>query len=133
VQDSWLHNPVNTGSAPHHDVLQSTNARFIRVLHNRLENQHTQTSCILLKADLGPISDVVVDGNLMNGGGYTFYWYDAGHRISNGRITNNRFMRAPHGGFWPKGGFHGPRAFNASTLPTWTNNVWHDNNEQIPR
>jgi hypothetical protein len=130
VYDSWLHDPSGAGSA-HDDVIQSTNATSIRIVHNRLENQHTQTSCILLKADLGPISDVVVDGNLLNGGGYTFYWYDANYRISNGRVTHNRFQRAPQG-FWPKGGYYGPNATQAQTAPVWTDNAWYDTGAQIP-
>ncbi|MEV0136113.1 hypothetical protein AB0H83_47715, partial [Dactylosporangium sp. NPDC050688] len=131
VQDSWLHDPKGTGSAQHNDVIQSTNAIYIRILHNRLENQHTQTSCILLKADIGSISDVVVDSNLMNGGGYSFYWYDANYKITNGRVTNNKFMRQSGGGFWPKGGYHGTQALQASQLPTWSNNTWNDNGQQI--
>ncbi|GAA1538997.1 hypothetical protein GCM10009827_067760 [Dactylosporangium maewongense] len=133
VQDSWLHDPGGSGSAQHNDVIQSTNATYVRILHNRLENQHTQTSCILLKADIGPISDVVVDSNLMNGGGYSFYWYDAGYKITNGKVTNNKFMRQSGGGFWPKGGYYGTQALNASTLPTWSNNTWADNGQQIGR
>ncbi|GIH07201.1 hypothetical protein Rhe02_52680 [Rhizocola hellebori] len=131
VQDSWLHDPRGTGSAQHNDVIQSTNATYVRILHNRLENQHTQTSCILLKADIGPISDVVVDSNLMNGGGYSFYWYDAKYKISNGKVTNNKFMRAAGGGYWPKGGYHGTQAFSATALPQWSNNTWNDNGQQI--
>ncbi|MET7399914.1 hypothetical protein ABZS66_41165, partial [Dactylosporangium sp. NPDC005572] len=131
VQDSWLHDPNGVGSAQHNDVIQSTNAKYIRILHNRLENQHTQTSCILLKADIGSISDVVVDSNLMNGGGYSFYWYDANYKITNGKVTNNKFMRASGGGFWPKGGYYGTQAFSASTMPQWSNNTWNDNGQQI--
>ena len=131
VQDSWLHDPGGTGSAQHNDVIQSTNAVYIRILHNRLENQHTQTSCILLKADIGSINDVVVDSNLMNGGGYSFYWYDAGYKITNGKVTNNKFMRQSGGGFWPKGGYYGTQAFQASQLPQWSNNTWNDNGQQI--
>ncbi|WP_238017043.1 hypothetical protein KZZ52_06090 [Dactylosporangium sp. AC04546] len=131
VQDSWLHDPNGVGSAQHNDVIQSTNAKYIRILHNRLENQHTQTSCILLKADIGSISDVVVDSNLMNGGGYSFYWYDANYKITNGRVTNNKFMRASGGGFWPKGGYYGTQAFSASTMPQWSNNTWNDSGQQI--
>ncbi|HMJ16081.1 MAG TPA: hypothetical protein VK524_31915 [Polyangiaceae bacterium] len=135
VHDSWLHDPYR-GATTHNDVIQSTNAHHLRIVHNRLDNQHTQTSCILLKADLGPISDVVVDRNLMNGGGYTFYWYDhntGNYRITNGSITNNRFMRAPTGGFWPKGGYYGTHVFRAAQLPVWSGNVWHDTGAVLPR
>jgi hypothetical protein len=138
IQDSWLHDPQGESSlgnpdGQHHDVIQSTNATYIRILHNTLHNAYNQTSNILLKADIGTISDVIVDGNLMNGGGYTFYWYDGGnYKISNGRVTNNRFMRQAGGGVWPKGGYYGTHAINATTNPTWTNNVWDDTGAQIP-
>lgn len=134
IQDSWLHDPSGTDGAQHNDVIQSTNATYIRILHNRLENPHQQTSCILLKADLGPISNVVVDSNLMAGGGYSFYWYDANDyskHISNGTVTNNRFLRSPNGGFFAKGGMYGPDAFRATSSPAWSNNAWQDTGQQI--
>lgn len=31
-----------------------------------------------------------------------------------------------------EGGVFGPQATQATTLPTWTNNVWDDNGTQIP-
>src|SRR5262249_21946351 len=109
VYDSWLHDPRGLSGMNHNDVIQTTQTQHLRIIHNRLENQNTQTSCILLKADIGPITDVLVDRNLLNGGGYTVYWYDAGYRATNGTISNNRFMRTP-AGYWPNGGYHGPYA-----------------------
>jgi hypothetical protein len=134
IQDSWLHDPSGTNGAQHNDTIQSTNATFIRILHNRIENPHVQTSCILLKADLGSISDVLVDSNLFNGGGYTFYWYDSNdksNRITNGKVVNNRWLRSPGGGFFAKGGNYGPVATSANELPQWTNNAWEDNGQAI--
>jgi len=134
IQDSWLHDPSGLNGAQHNDVIQSTNATYIRILHNRLENPHQQTSCILLKADLGPISNVVVDSNLMAGGGYSFYWYDANDyskHISNGTVSNNRFLRSPAGGFFAKGGMYGPEAFRAQSAPAWSNNAWQDSGQAI--
>ena len=134
IQDSWLHNPVNAaGVDPHNDVIQSTNATRIRIIHNRLEHTPgaTQTSCILLKADIGPISDVIVDNNLINGGGYSVYWYDSGYKSTNGKFTNNRWMRSPTGGMWPKGGYWGPWASNAASAPVWSGNVWDDTGTPI--
>jgi hypothetical protein len=129
IQDSWLHDPSGTQGSQHNDVIQSTNADYIRILHNRLENPHTQTSCILLKADIGNISNVVVDSNLFNGGGYAFYWYDGNdhsHRISDGKVTNNRWLRSPGGGYFAKGGLYGPVATLAYDMPQWSGNAWQD-------
>jgi hypothetical protein len=136
IQDSWLHDPQGESSlgnadGQHHDVIQSTNATYIRILHNKLHNAYNQTSNILLKADIGSINDVIVDSNLMNGGGYTFYWYDANYKSTNGKVTNNRFMRQIGGGVWPKGGYYGTHAINSAQDPVWTNNVWDDNGAAI--
>ena len=150
VQDCWLHDPggnaiVNgvvtgdpTNSAQHNDVIQSTNAFYIKVVHNRMDNQHTQTSNMLLKADLGPISNVTVKNNLFNGGGISFYWYDQNNSLyhitqGNGEgVIGNHFQRAPTGGYFAKGGFYQPTASKAQTPPTtWSGNVWDDNGATV--
>ena len=46
-----------------------------------------------LKADQGPIHDVLVENNLFNGGGYTVYWYDANFKSTKGTVRNNRLRR----------------------------------------
>lgn len=159
VIDSWLHNPLCIQSSCHNDILQSTNGNCrlgidsingrvpgttdnndgnycIKLVHNRLENQHTQTSCILLKADQNNIHDVLVKDNLFNGGGYTVYWYDSNdlstYHSTNGHFINNRFMRTPSG-YWPKGGYWGTHAIRAGQLPEWSGNVWDDNGAPINR
>jgi hypothetical protein len=62
----------------------------------------------------------------LNGGGYSFYWYDAGYKATNGTVTNNRWLRSPDG-YYPKGGYWGPAAINATSPPAWSNNAWYDN------
>jgi hypothetical protein len=134
IQDSWLHDATGLNGAQHNDVIQSTHATYVRILHNRLDNAKVQTSCILLKADLGSISDVVVDSNLLNGGGYAFYWYDSNdhsYRITNGKVTNNRWLRTSDGGYYATGGRYGPVATRAYELPQWSNNAWYGSNEPI--
>lgn len=134
AHDSWLHDPQCIQDSCHNDIIQSTNANHIVINHNRFDNQHTQTSCILLKADLGPISNVTVKNNLCNGGGYGMYWYDANYKITQGTgegIHDNRWMRKVGGGYWPNGGYYGPWAPQASSLPSWYNNVWDDNGAAI--
>ncbi|HEV7454254.1 MAG TPA: hypothetical protein VGO07_03260 [Candidatus Saccharimonadales bacterium] len=158
IIDSWLHDPYCIQNSCHNDVMQSTDGNCtngvdgvigkvagttdtdtgnycIKIVHNRLENPNTQTSNILLKADQGPIHNVLEDNNLFNGGGYTLYWYDSTYQISQGIIRNNRFKRSPTGGYWPNGGYYGPSAGNVadqSRWPTWTNNVWDDTGAAIP-
>jgi hypothetical protein len=114
--------------------LASNNQRYcLDFEHNSLQNPNQQTSNILIKADQGNIHDVYVNNNLFNGGGYSFYWYDAGFRSTNGTVVNNHFMRSPEaGGVFAKGGYWGPVAINAAQNPiAWANNVWDDTGAQI--
>ncbi len=143
VQDTWLHDPGGTlfpptNGAQHNDVIQSTNATRVTVIHNRMDNPHQQTSNMLLKADLGPISNVTVKNNLFNGGGISFYWYDQNnfqYHITQGNgegIIGNHFQRAPTGGYFAKGGFYQPTASRAQTPPaTWSGNVWNDDGSPV--
>ena len=41
--------------------------------HNTIRNPYEQTSAILMSTNTSPISNVVIDHNLMSGGGYTVY------------------------------------------------------------
>lgn len=138
VTDSWLHEPLCKQDSCHNDIIQSTNAVHILVNHNRLENPKTQTSCILIKSDLGNISDVTIKNNLFNGGGYTVYWYDVPakgftSRQGNGEgIHDNKWMRkVSPGGYWEKGGSFGPWADASNSVPAMYNNTWYDNGQSI--
>ncbi|HSW98348.1 MAG TPA: hypothetical protein VLF71_00765 [Candidatus Saccharimonadales bacterium] len=144
VQDTWLHDPGGTLLSPtngeqHNDVIQSTNAFYINVFHNRMDNPHIQTSCMLLKADLGSISNVSVRNNLFNGGGISFYWYDSNNHStlitqgSGSGVTGNRWLRSPTGGYFPNGGAQaGPAQVNAVHPPVnWSDNAWLDTGAAI--
>lgn len=156
IIDSWLHDPTGTNPDQHNDVIQTTDGTCdvptegvdavagtsdtypgkycIRIVHNRLENPNTQTSCILLKADQGDIHNVLVANNLLNGGGYSLYWYDQGsHHATAGTVIDNRWLRSPTGGYWPNGGSFNTHALDAAELPTWTGNAWLDTGAAITR
>ena len=159
IIDSWLHDPYCVQETCHNDVIQTTEANCvlgtssvdglvagtsdkvegsfcIKILGNRLENPFTQTSLMLFKADQGDIHDVLVAGNLLNGGGYGLYWYDHNvgtYRSTHGTVLDNRWMRAPTGGYFVKGGLNNTHAFRAALLPTWSGNRWADTGARIPR
>jgi hypothetical protein len=120
VEDSWIHG-LAVGGGSHNDGIQSTGGHGIVIRHNRIEHPHQQTSCILLGADLGDISDALVTGNLLNGGNYTVYaGADPGHRASGIRIVGNRFGRDF---------VYGTTSFGQGV--TATGNVFDDNGRPI--
>jgi hypothetical protein len=89
------------GSDAHIDGFQSDGGRHIVFRHNTIRNPNAQTSAILLSTNTAPIDDVVIDQNLMSGGGYTAYCGTdaggaAGHVTYTRNVVSREFFR--HGG-----------------------------------
>lgn len=128
VEDSWIHD-LHEGDASHNDtVITNGGANFV-VRHNRLENPHTQTAVVALFGDNGPVVNALIEGNLLEGGGYTVYGGSVdGKRHSllaaGIRFVDNRFGRR----FFAAGGSFGPVVGFDSSRPRnhWSGNVWHD-------
>lgn len=72
VEDSFCDLAVVTGD-DHADGFQSDGGRNIVLRHNTIRNPNGQTSAILMSTNTSPIRNVVIDSNLMAGGGYTVY------------------------------------------------------------
>jgi hypothetical protein len=114
IQNNYIHGLLASGS-PHYDGIQMDGGvSNVTIGHNTIINDHNQTSAVMIDNWAGAIENIVVDDNLLVGGGYTIYV--DGHfnnsPISGVSITNN------HMG---KGGF-GYKAFNKS-WPAYTGNV----------
>ena len=121
LEDSWIHD-LAAGGGSHNDGVQSTGGRNIVIRNNRIENPDQQTSCVLIGADLGDIDNVLVEGNLLNGGNYTVYaGSDPGYRATNIRIVGNRFGRDF---------VFGPKSVSGSGI-TWSGNVWADSGTTV--
>ena len=110
------------------DGIQMTEGSNVWIVHNMVSNPQDQTSCIQVGADQGPISNVVEEDNLVNGGGYSLYGGEGGaYSVSNIKILNNRIMRLPEaGGFFTNGGFYGPVTATNDAAITFLGNVWDD-------
>jgi hypothetical protein len=127
IQDSIIWDLTGPSWA-HFDAIQTTGAENIKIVHNRIENQNDQTACIQLGNEFGPIKNVVIDRNLMAGGGYSFYggWGGdmAKNPVSNISVTNNVWSKK----FFPNGGSYGPVAYFNPDGPgmVWSNNTWTD-------
>jgi hypothetical protein len=99
VQDSHLHHLRRlTGGGGHHDLLQATVGDGISIVRNTLlaynpELDDPFNAAIILKSDSGPVTNVLVEGNLMNGGNNTLYLTRAHHPVGPATVRDNRFGR----------------------------------------
>jgi hypothetical protein len=115
VINSWIHD-LWVAPGDHTDGIQSSSGVGMRVEHNTIDAAVPGVnSAVIIGADLGPVDDVLVAGNLLFGGNYTVYAGSDG-RFDSGAITieNNRFSTGSQYGacsFRPSSGraidFHG--------------------------
>ena len=125
VEDNWVHDQAAyPGQGDHVDaVLLSGGGSGPYVFrHNTFSVPMNQTAALAFYDDFGQLRNVVADGNLLEGGGYTVY--GGGNGSANVRITNNVFSRS----VFPKGGFYGPvTGFDkGGSGNVWSGNVWSD-------
>lgn len=96
LQDSWIHafwDGTKDGKqidTPHHDGAQSTGGSDIVIRHNRIDNPHDQTSCVLIGNEFGTPSNILIENNYLDGGNYSVYLAPTG---TNRVIRNNTFTR----------------------------------------
>jgi hypothetical protein len=136
IQDSYIHGQgANTDA--HKDGVYAGDGTNVVLRHNNIEcNDGSRAGCtaaIGLLNDFGPITDWVIDGNLLNtngayciyGGGGTSKSYTASHIT----FTNNRFGRT----YNQKCGAYGPVTYFDKNAPgnVWRNNTWADNSQQV--
>lgn len=130
VVDSWIHD-LATCPTCHDDGIQTTGAVGLTIRHNRIDLHLTQTGCIKLGAEQAPLRDVVVDGNLLNGGGISLYAGGSGPNVSGIHIVGNRWLRSPVG-YFPNGGYFAPAGyFEAKAGSEWVGNAWEDNGTAV--
>jgi hypothetical protein len=126
VQDSWIHH-ATTENGQHADGMQLQNGQSnVMIKHNTIDPEEDgSNAAVFLKNDLGPnntVGPVVVDDNLLGGGGFTLYAYKGSTGLEQGGITieNNHFLRDYD---------YGPSAVNIPV--TWSNNVFDNNGAAI--
>lgn len=78
----------------HEDGIQFWQGGNALVTHNWISGW--QTSAMMVKADLGPISNVIIDSNYLNNptGYFQLYLCPASHSLSNITVTNNAFGKS---------------------------------------
>jgi hypothetical protein len=114
IQDNYIHGLLASGS-PHYDGIQiDGDISNVTITHNTVINSYNQTSAVMIDNYYGPISNIIVDNNLLVGGGYTVYSSAqfTGGPVTGVSFTNNRMGK----GRW------GYRAVTKNT-PAWHGNV----------
>jgi len=96
LENSYIHDLLFPPGS-HNDGVQQNGGSHDVVRHNTILNPHNQTSCVNFTTDFGPISDITITGNLLNGGNYTVYsragWGD-GSNPTGVSVTDNHFGSA---------------------------------------
>lgn len=114
IEGNYIHDLKATGS-PHYDGIQIDGGQTDTIVRNNtVINDHTQTAALMIDNYFGPVTNILVTGNLLVGGGYTIYSDGQfnGGKMTGITITNNHVG----GGYWGD--------LNAnSTSPVYTGNV----------
>jgi hypothetical protein len=98
------------------------------VRNSTLYNEHGETSLIF--GDCSS-NEVIVEGSLLAGGGYTLGANaKSGGKAGTEIIRNNHFARSPDG-FFPRVGGYGISYEHGKNV-TWTGNVYDDNGAAVP-
>lgn len=142
----------------HYETVYCNNTTFIG-RHNVMINPHNQTATVFCDTNGGAggvaQNHIILEGNLLAGGGYTMYPQSASTEVgtSTMRIVNNNIARClseklfepiqgghfcingpDEYGYFPEGGFYGWLAY-AYCPPiagqVWERNVWDNNREPV--
>lgn len=76
IEDCWVHDlhfvVSGPGSWTHNDGVQVSSGSNVVIRNSRFEGNRGNAA-VFVDPDFGPISDVVIEGNWLGGGGYTLY------------------------------------------------------------
>jgi hypothetical protein len=121
MYDSYVHD-LATGSDIHNDGVDLWSAVNAKLIHNRIENAHGQTSAVMI-SEYGSNANtgVEVRNNFLAGGGWTLY--GGAPDTAKGHIVADNVFSTK---YFPESGYYGARAYWSSTGNTWSNNTWAD-------
>ncbi|AWL96942.2 MULTISPECIES: right-handed parallel beta-helix repeat-containing protein [Bradyrhizobium] len=99
IEHNFIHD-LNAGGAPHYDGIQIDGGISDTVIRqNTIINSHGAAGAIMIDNEFGPVSNIVIEGNLLAGGSYTVY-SDAkfnDNPISGVSITDNHIGSGQYG------------------------------------
>ena len=92
LQDSYAITNAVVSGAHYEAVYYGGGSEALNVQHNTLLNPHTQTASVYAGTDFGPQQNLVINNNLLAGGGSSFMPVRVipGHAMSRSRITASR-------------------------------------------
>lgn len=129
IHDNLVHK-MGYVDSDHVDCVLSEGSQHVVIEHNTLINEIGQTSAIACYSQAGPSDDVLINNNLVGGGGYAIYCGDSTGTgqfgATNFRVTNNKFTT--QGGTWPNSGQFGTTTnFDPNAAGNvMSGNVWYD-------
>jgi len=100
IEGNWLQGFTTSAANGHVDGYQTEGARDGVIRHNTIDVTQDQTSAIAIWNSRKSSDNIVVDDNLLAGGGFTVYAEDyspseaspaGGYSVTNVSFTNNRF------------------------------------------
>ncbi|WP_197090859.1 right-handed parallel beta-helix repeat-containing protein [Bradyrhizobium sp. LTSP849] len=99
IEGNFIHD-LDAGGTPHYDGIQIDGGiSDVVIRHNTIINSHGAASAIMIDNEFGPVSNVVIEDNLLAGGSYTIYsdgkFNDS--PISGISITNNHIGPGQYG------------------------------------
>jgi hypothetical protein len=131
ILDSYVHNIYNSGTSHNDGAISNGGSHFV-LRHNNIACDVVNplpgggcTGAVVLLGDFSPITDVVVDNNLLNGGAFAAWGGSTSKPFpgaSSVRFTNNQFGRslfANSGLYGPITGFDAAAAGNQFTGNTF--------------
>lgn len=121
LDDSYLHDLRPTGTP----AIGTSGATGLTVRHNRIAQPRDSGPCVMASARGRPLVDLLIDGNLLSGGGWSVHVIGksaTASDVTNARVVNNRFGRDAD---------FGPLATEDAQV-TSSNNVFDDDGSPIP-
>lgn len=134
IEDSYFHAPKDFPGAHVTLVASGSGPRpgmKLTIRHNTILNPGGQTAAVALYQDFGVNHDVLVQGNLLAGGGYTVYGGTGKKgRTHDIRFIGNVFSRR----YFGKGGAYGWGVDFDAAAPgnQWRGNTWQETGRPVP-
>ncbi len=111
LEDNYIHDLTDQASNGHIDGFQTCGAKHGVLRHNSILIKQGQNAAVNIDNGNGDTDDILVENNLMAGGGFTAYAHDSnpsgdspsgGYSTTNIRFINNAFSTIyyPYVGYW---------------------------------
>lgn len=119
LQGNLMDGIVNVSGSAHCENIYTAGADGLRIIGNTLLNPLPQTANIFLDGKYGPYSNIVVEDNVLAGGGYCIY--GGSPATTSMTVRGNVFDRR----YFPNAGKYGPKVYLPAGV-VWSGNTWDD-------